>query len=221
MEERWGRWIPDCRNKLLNSDLWPINKKLTLSASTCSWKFLELPWMQIEIQSRTKSWMETITSVSQNMWESRCTNANIYIKSLKNTMLFNNPSTKVSEQKCVQIWVKPRLSCSLHTQYRTERNDCEQHHEVFKIQRRGLLMEGEGDIQEEWQKSHLHHRASRSHWCFKHETQTFYLAEEVERTAEEGEELIRSNGWSGKRERWMDINDYVAGTESNRLQNKL
>lgn len=160
--------------------------------------------MQIELKSFTKSWMKTIISVSQNTCDSRCTNTNIDIKSWKNTMLFNNPS-----------------SLCLHTQYRTERNDCEQHHKVFKIQRRGLLMEGEGDIQEEWQKSHLHHRASRSHWCFKHETQTFYLAEEVERTAEEGEELIRSNGWSGKRERGMDINDYVAETESNRLQNKL
>lgn len=159
--------------------------------------------MQIDIKSFTNRWIRTIISVSQNMCDSRSKIPNIDIKPLKNTMLFNNPSTKVSEQKCAQIWVKPRLSLSLHTQYRTERNDCEQHH-IFKIQRRQLLMEGEGDIQEEWQKSHLHHRASRSHWCFKHETQTFYLAEEVERTAEEGEELIRSNGWSGKRERWMD-----------------
>lgn len=94
--------------------------------------------------------METIISVSQNTCDSRCTNTNIYIKSyIKNTMLFNNPSTKVSEQKCVQIWVKPRLSHCLHTQYRTEWNDCEQHHKVFKIQRQGLLMEGERDIQEE------------------------------------------------------------------------
>lgn len=93
--------------------------------------------------------MKTIISVSQNTCDSRCTNTNTDIKSLKNTILFNSLSSKVSEQKCVQIWVKPRLSLCLQNQYRTERNDCEQHHKVFKIQRRGLLMEGEGDIQEE------------------------------------------------------------------------
>lgn len=65
--------------------------------------------------------------------------------------------------------------------------------------------------------------SSQQHWCFKHETQIFHLTEEEEREkrGEEQGELMQIRGWSGKREGWMDINDYVAETESNRLQNQL
>lgn len=58
---------------------------------------------------------------------------------------------------------EPRPSADvLHTEPRTENGYCEQHHRVFKIQRPGKLKKGEGDIQEEGQKSHLHPRAPGS-----------------------------------------------------------
>lgn len=204
MAERWGRWIPDCRNKLINKKTDPFRLNL----------LLKFPWMQIEIKSFTKSWMKTMISVSRNMCDPRSKNTNIDIKPFEKHYAVQQSFHQSEWAEMCRDLGETRLSLTLHTQYRTERNDCEQNHKVFKIQRRGLVMEGEGDIQEEWQKSHLHHRASRSHWCFKHETQTFYLAEEVERTAVE--ELIRSNGWSGKREKgkmdghkWLCCRDRV------------
>lgn len=70
MAERWGRWFPDCRNKLINKKTDPFRLNL----------LLKFPWMQIEIKSFTKSWMKTMISVSRNMCDPRSKNTNIDIK---------------------------------------------------------------------------------------------------------------------------------------------
>lgn len=85
-------------------------------------------------------------------------------------------------------WMSRNVHSSGWIQVWASVNDSEQHHKVFKIQRQGIEMEGEGDIQEEWQESHLHHKSIQEstlqHWCFKHETQMSYLTEGVKRSEE-------------------------------------